>query len=222
MLDGKQLKTAQQDLAIRIIKERTCKCSEVKAVLKLDAEIKAEMAVSYHSSGKILYWNYKQDKATYKRDHVYAKMIGKMTGYSLIYPGNNPSGGGFTDWFIQSKKRPAFTPEISRYVYETNPPLSEFKGVWQENQAVGLYVAQESAKLYDARMKKEADKLAISANALKKKASKLKTTYYTNVKKESNLTIKKSFTDLYASVVKESKSLEKNAAKLPKKHPEEN
>ncbi|WP_242035288.1 M14 family zinc carboxypeptidase [Mesobacillus harenae] len=31
---------------------------EVKAVLKLVAEIDPEMAVAYHSSGQILYWNY--------------------------------------------------------------------------------------------------------------------------------------------------------------------
>ncbi|VEF47033.1 peptidase M14 carboxypeptidase A [Bacillus freudenreichii] len=128
--------------------------SEVKAVLKLEAEIRPEIAVAYHSSGKILYWNYKQKSADYRRDHAYAKTIGKMTGYGLVYPGPNPSGGGFTDWFIQKRKRPGFTPEISRYVYETNPPLSEFNGAWRENQAVGLYVAQESAKLYKARNKK--------------------------------------------------------------------
>lgn len=128
--------------------------SEVKAVLKLEAEIRPEIAVAYHSSGKILYWNYKQKGANYKRDHAYAKAIGKMTGYGLVYPGPNPSGGGFTDWFIQKRKRPGFTPEISRYVYETNPPVSEFSRAWKENQAVGLYVARESAKLYKKRKKK--------------------------------------------------------------------
>lgn len=127
--------------------------SEVKAVLKLVDEINPEIAVAYHSSGEILYWNYKQNRADYNRDHVIAKAIGKMTGYSLVYPGPNPSGGGFTDWFIQKKKRPGFTPEISRYVFETNPPLSEYNRAWQKNRAVGLYVAQESAKLYRARAK---------------------------------------------------------------------
>ncbi|MCR2821427.1 M14 family zinc carboxypeptidase [Lederbergia panacisoli] len=192
--------------------------AEVKAVLKLDAEINAEMAVAYHSSGRILYWNYKQDKATYKRDLVYARAINKLTGYPLVNAGKNPSGGGYTDWFIQAKKRPGFTPEISRPVYESSPPISEFKGAWKENQAVGLYVAQESAKLYDARKKKEAEKLASSFKSLKTKASKLKSSYYTNVKKESDLKITKSFNDLYSSVVKESKKLEAKAAKIPKKH----
>ncbi|VEF49621.1 peptidase M14 carboxypeptidase A [Bacillus freudenreichii] len=127
--------------------------AEVKAVLKLDAEIDPEIAVAYHTSGKILYWNYKQTGAAYNRDHAMAKTIGKMTGYGLVYPKSTPSGGGYTDWFIQARKRPGFTPEISKYYYETSPPLSEFSGAWRENQAVGLYVAQESAKLHKARKK---------------------------------------------------------------------
>lgn len=124
--------------------------AETKAVLKLVNEIEPQMAVSYHSSGRIIFWNYDQPMANYLRDHVYAKRISKLTGYSLVYypRGYVPSGGGFTDWFIHTKKRPAFTPEISRYVGPTNPPVSAFPTIWKENQAVGLYVAQESAKLY--------------------------------------------------------------------------
>lgn len=121
--------------------------AEVKAVLKLVREVDPEMAVAYHSSGKIIYWNYLQTGARYKRDHEYAKKLRSLTGYRLVYPKGVPSGGGFTDWFIQAKKRPGFTIEICKYVYETNPPVSEFKHVWKENQAVGLYVALESAKL---------------------------------------------------------------------------
>lgn len=127
--------------------------SEVKAVLKLDAEIDPEIAVAYHSSGQILYWYYKQTGSAYHRDHTYAKEIGKLTGYRLVYPGSNPSGGGYTDWFIEKRKRPGFTPEIAPYVFETNPPVSVFSQVWKENQAVGLFVARESSKLYKARKK---------------------------------------------------------------------
>src|SRR5690606_9917890 len=126
--------------------------SEVKAVLKLVEEIDAEIAVAYHSSGRILYWEYYQDPLTRNRDLNYAREISRMTGYGLYNP-PNPSGGGFTDWFIQAKKRPGFTPEITPYVFETSPSLSQYPRAWQENRAVGLYVAQESAKLYKARIK---------------------------------------------------------------------
>ncbi len=125
--------------------------SEIKAILKFEAKIDPEIAVAYHSSGKILYWNYLQTGADYGRDLALAQVISKMTGYSLYKPVGIPSGGGYTDWFIQAHKRPGFTPEISKWVNQTNPPLSEFPGAWRENQAVGLYVAQESAKLYAKR-----------------------------------------------------------------------
>lgn len=192
--------------------------AETKALLRFVSSINPEMAVSYHSSGKMLFWNYKQDKLTYNRDLIYANNIRKLTGYRLIYAGNNPSGGGFTDWFIQSKKRPAFTPEISRYVYETNPPLSEFGGAWRENQAVGLYTAQESFKLFDARTKQETDKLAIQLNKHQIKASGLRKYYYNNLKSEKDLKVDPAFKSLLDSVNKETSSLELQAAKLPTKH----
>ena len=108
-----------------------------KAVINFVNSINPYASVSYHSSGEILFWNFRQTGSWYNRDHAYAKDIGKMTGYRLIYPGPNPSGGGFTDWFIINYKRPAFTPEISRYYGETNPPVSEFSRVWNQNKAVG-------------------------------------------------------------------------------------
>ncbi|MBT2678806.1 peptidase M14 [Bacillus sp. ISL-35] len=192
--------------------------AETKAVLGFVSAINPEMALSYHSSGKMLFWNYKQGKATYSRDLTYAKAIGRMTGYRLIYPGKNPLGGGFTDWFIEAKKRPAFTPEISKYYYETSPPLAEFNGAWRENQGVGLYTAQESYKLYDQRMKKEADKLAVQLSKLQSKAKSLRTYYSTNIKHEKDLRIDKSFKGIFDSVNKETSEIERQSAKLPSKH----
>jgi hypothetical protein len=125
--------------------------SEVKTLVKFTAEIKPEMAVSYHSSGEILYWNYLQSGQRYTRDQTFAKRIGQYTGYRLIYPGYNPSGGGYTDWFISKYKRPAFTPELGRYAGETHVPLSEFDRIWAQNKFIGLYTASESYKLYLAR-----------------------------------------------------------------------
>jgi g-D-glutamyl-meso-diaminopimelate peptidase len=192
--------------------------SETKAILKFVSEINPEMAVSYHSTGQILFWNYKQPKANYKRDYKYAKKISHMTGYSLVIPGKNPSGGGFTDWFIQTKKRPGFTPEISRAYYETSPPLSEFSGAWRENQAVGLYTAQESAKLYQTRMDYETKKLEKKLSALYSKSKKLQSYYYVNIKKQSDLKIDKNMKTLYNSVKKEANALNNIASVLPAKN----
>jgi g-D-glutamyl-meso-diaminopimelate peptidase len=192
--------------------------AETKAVLKFVSTINPEMAVSYHSSGKMLFWNYKQPKSTYYRDLKFANTIKKLTGYRLMKAGKNPSGGGFTDWFIESKKKPAFTPEISKYYYETSPPLSEFKGAWKENQAVGLYTAYEGFKLYDLRMKSETDKLAVKLSKLQTRAAGLRAYSSTNVKQEADLRIDKNFRTLYDSVYKEALALNRQAYKLPAKY----
>lgn len=125
--------------------------AEVKSIVKFTKEIDPEMTIAYHSSGEVLYWNFHQTGKQYTRDQNYAKRLGQLTGYKLIYPGLNPSGGGYTDWFIQKYKRPGFTPELSPYVGNTHVPVSNFDRIWTQNRYVGLYTASESYKLYIAR-----------------------------------------------------------------------
>ncbi|NHM30024.1 M14 family zinc carboxypeptidase [Neobacillus terrae] len=192
--------------------------AETKAIVKFVNEINPEMAISYHSSGHILYWNFLQDSARYKRDLVYAKTINKMTGYSLVNPGKNPSGGGFTDWFIYTKKKPAFTPEIGRYVIETSLPLTEFNGVWRENQAVGLYAAQESIKLLEARMAKSVQDLSKKLNTLVQSANQLKVYYNDNIKDSSSLAANQKFMDLYNQVNRNYQSLSPLVGKMPTRY----
>jgi g-D-glutamyl-meso-diaminopimelate peptidase len=185
--------------------------AEVKTILKFVKEIDPEMAVSYHSAGKILYWNYKQDTKRYKRDLAYAKKIGKMTRYPLIYNRNGSGGGGFTDWFVSVKKRPGFTPEISKPVYETNPPLSEFPNAWKENQAVSLFIATEGSKLFNVR---SYSSLQPKYKNLHSQAKKLQPYYSNNIKTESNLKIEKNFTSLFYTVKNESNRLALHTSKL--------
>ncbi|MDV2886332.1 M14 family metallocarboxypeptidase [Alkalihalophilus pseudofirmus] len=144
--------------------------SETKAIVDFTHRIDPEMAVNYHSSGEVMYWNFLQTGAQYTRDLRYARAISSLTGYRLIFAGSNPSGGGMTDWFIQDFKRPAFTPELGRYVGPTNLPLSAFDRIWVQNRYVGLYVAQEGHKLYQQRLSeiapREVTKAEREANAL--------------------------------------------------------
>ncbi len=217
--DWKNIKNSPKSPSYKNYKGKTPESAkEVKAIVKFVNQINPEMSVAYHSSGRILYWNYKQSKTNYNRDHVYAKKVGKMTGYSLVYPGKNPSGGGFTDWFISAKKKPGLTPEIGKYVYETNLPVSEFPQVWKENQGVGLYVAQESIKLKDARDKKTAAALKKDSSAKLKSAKKLEKYYYTDIKSTSNIKITDAHQKLYNTVTKDINTLKSKVNKLPAKH----
>jgi murein tripeptide amidase MpaA len=122
--------------------------AESRVMVNFTAQVNPEMSLAYHTSGEILYWNFHQTGSWYDRDHAYAKVIGNLTGYSLVYPGTNPSGGGYTDWFIIKYKRPGFTPELGNYAGNTHVPVSEYPAIWSQNKYVGLYVAQEGYKLY--------------------------------------------------------------------------
>ncbi|MEH7253734.1 M14 family zinc carboxypeptidase [Neobacillus niacini] len=120
---------------------------EVQAVYNFTKAHSFKIAVAYHSSGRILYWKYKQQSAEYQRDYQIAVKYRGLTGYGLVDPGPNPSGGGYTDWFIQDMKMPGFTPEISTYTFSKPVPIANFEQIWRENQSAGLMLAQEALNL---------------------------------------------------------------------------
>ena len=121
--------------------------SEVKTIVNFTYEIKPEIAVAYHSSGRILYWHFNQTNQQFNRDKVIADTVGQMTGYKPVKPISNPSGGGYTDWFVSTFKKPGLTPELAPWLFENSPPISVFAEEWRRNKAVGLYIANEGYKL---------------------------------------------------------------------------
>lgn len=110
--------------------------------------INPEIAVSYHSAGRILYWNFHTKAANLSRDKRLANIFTAITGYSQVRPTSNPSGGGYTDWFISQWGRPAFTPEIGLKNGETSLPLSVFGEEWRRNKKIGIWLADESYRLW--------------------------------------------------------------------------
>lgn len=122
--------------------------AENQATTSFTYEIDPEIAVSYHSAGRILYWNFHTLPQNLSRDKRLANIFTSFTGYRQVRPNNNPSGGGYTDWFITTFGRPAFTPEIGIKTGETNLPLSAFNEEWRRNKKVGLWIAQEGYSLW--------------------------------------------------------------------------
>ncbi|WP_084777975.1 M14 family zinc carboxypeptidase [Saccharibacillus sacchari] len=127
---------------------------ENKAMIAFTYEIDPEIAVSYHSAGRILYWNFRTPAANVARDKRLANIFTAFTGYSQVSPSyNSNGGGGYTDWFIQKLGRPAFTPEIGVKTGETHLPLSAFGEEWRRNKKVGLWIAQEGYALWAEKNK---------------------------------------------------------------------
>ncbi|WP_059283503.1 M14 family zinc carboxypeptidase [Bacillus coahuilensis] len=125
---------------------------ETKAITNFTYWVDPEIAVSYHSSGRILFWHYQTREQDYLRDYKIASTVSNMTGYKMVKPNPSAQGMGFTDWFIKKFHRPGLTPEISYAVYETNPPISVIQEEINRNLGVGLYIAQESNKLWENKL----------------------------------------------------------------------
>lgn len=119
---------------------------EAKALFNFTINHNFKIATAYHSSGEILYWYFHQKGSNYTRDLSIAMKIKTYTDYSLVQPTLNPSGGGFTDWFIQYSGNPGFTPEISTYTNSKPVPLKNFDRIWKQNKSIGLLLAQEAMK----------------------------------------------------------------------------
>ncbi|HWI60960.1 MAG TPA: hypothetical protein VNT75_03900, partial [Symbiobacteriaceae bacterium] len=74
-----------------------------------------------------------------------------LTGYGLMPREENPSGGGYKDWFVQTVGRPGYTLEIGQYIDGGPLPLSVFAEEWERNRLVGLAAAEEAIALEKAK-----------------------------------------------------------------------
>ncbi|SDK06683.1 M14 family metallopeptidase [Sediminibacillus albus] len=120
---------------------------EAKAIYQFTKKHDFKISVAYHSSGEELYWKYKATGELLETTRRIAKKIQKKTGYQLVDPGANPSGGGFTDWVLSVLKKPALTPEISPYIGPRPVPLENFPVIWQQNDSIGLLLAEEAIRI---------------------------------------------------------------------------
>ncbi|TFB14215.1 gamma-D-glutamyl-meso-diaminopimelate peptidase [Filobacillus milosensis] len=121
---------------------------EAQLIRDFTYEIDPEMAFAYHTTGQVLYWHHHYDSNQYDRDKRLAETISNYTGYRIIPPTDEPGGGTYTDWFIQEYKRPAFTVELNPHLYRRHVPVENFPSIWKRNNAVPLYSAQESYKMW--------------------------------------------------------------------------
>ncbi|WP_254639419.1 M14 family metallocarboxypeptidase [Cohnella sp. GbtcB17] len=121
---------------------------EAKAMYDLALAVKPEISLAYHTSGEIVYWNFHTHPANYSRDYSFASAYAKLTGYSLVAPQPNPSGGGFSDWFIQQFGRPALTPELGVAAGSTHVPLSQWNRIWRQHKDTLWMIAEKGYGLW--------------------------------------------------------------------------
>ncbi len=85
-------------------------------------------AFSFHSQGEEIFYNY--ENFTPSESEKIAHKLADASGYRLVNQTGLCSHGGFKDWFIKEKRRPAFTIEIGK---GENPlPFCDFEEIYQK------------------------------------------------------------------------------------------
>ncbi|WP_081707685.1 M14 family zinc carboxypeptidase, partial [Bacillus massiliigorillae] len=120
--------------------------AEVKALVDFTVQQKPLLSLSYHTSGQQVFWYYHTKKEYIERDYLLAEKIARLTGYELDLPNADAVGGGYTDWFITTFRKPAFTIEMCELVKETNPPASCLRKEWAGNREVPMMLLYELKK----------------------------------------------------------------------------
>lgn len=103
---------------------------EAEALVKHTIHTLPERAISLHSQGQEIYWNYRGYEPPHSE--TYAVRLGQASGHRPVKL--QGSDAGYKDWFIQQFRRPGFTVEIGR---GTNPlPAEDFEDLCVEVSSV--------------------------------------------------------------------------------------
>ena len=116
---------------------------ESKALVNLVNKYNFIYTVSYHSSGNLIYWDYK-DSLVKNECSKLADLISSVTGYTKEKSDSEYSEvipGGFKDWATSKPNNPI--PSVTIEVGLGKCPLknSEFKYIWNDNYRVLAAIA---------------------------------------------------------------------------------
>ncbi|WP_297714262.1 M14 family zinc carboxypeptidase [Clostridium sp.] len=116
---------------------------ESKALVNLVSKYNFIYTVSYHSSGNLIYWDYK-DSLVKNECSKLADLISSVTGYTKEKSDSEYSEvipGGFKDWASSKPNNPI--PSVTIEVGLGKCPLknSEFKYIWNANYKVLAAIA---------------------------------------------------------------------------------
>ena len=102
---------------------------ESRAMAKWTRERDFSLTISYHTQGKVIYWQY-GDIVVPGAQRI-GTAFSKGSGYRMEDVPYASSFAGYKDWFIQTWRRPGFTIEAG---IGKNPlPLSQFDEIYRHN-----------------------------------------------------------------------------------------
>lgn len=108
--------------------------SEAIAIYNFTLSRNFRLVISYHTQGKIIYWQFQDYTPDESRNIVRA--FSEVSGYSPEDTPYNSSFAGYKDWFMQNYSLPGFTIEAGE---GQNPlPISQFDEIYRDN--IGILV----------------------------------------------------------------------------------
>lgn len=105
---------------------------ETKIMIKLVENLKPKTVISYHSTGSVIYWDFKQKGKLKKQCKSIFKVAQALTDYDGT--GVRRLGPCFGDWVCAKKKIPTITIETGKK--QCPIKIKEYKSIWDKNKYI--------------------------------------------------------------------------------------
>ena len=102
---------------------------ESRALYDYTMENDFVLTMSYHSQGKVIYWQYLDFLPPNSRE--IGEIFAELSGYPLEETPFASGHAGYKDWFIQQFDRPAYTIEVG--IGQSPLPLEQFDEIYRDN-----------------------------------------------------------------------------------------
>lgn len=106
--------------------------AESAALVKLTEEVNPVLAISYHATGSVIYWDYGQSGALREACSRLVDLIHSVNGNEIRYSATDKQdAAGYGDWAVMKKGIPSATIEIG--VGAAPLAISEYSDIWKRN-----------------------------------------------------------------------------------------
>ncbi len=115
---------------------------ETRFLMELTKSRNTAVALSYHATGSVLYWDFGQTGELRERCLSFVETVHDLTGYRIVYASSDKQDeAGYCEWAVGIEGIPEVTIEIGTVAAPL--PISEFAGVWERNKEVPAAVAYQ-------------------------------------------------------------------------------
>ena len=108
--------------------------NETRILMEIVKRVKPKAVISYHSTGSMLFWNFRQSGSFRNKCKSLYKVVNGVTGYFDAEPNPKRSivSSNFGEWVCNNQKIPTVTVETGK---ATCPlPIKEYNRIWSENK----------------------------------------------------------------------------------------